>query len=298
MSNLPTEPADASDIERAASLIEQADALVVAAGAGMGVDSGLPDFRGKDGFWSAYPALQEAQVNFYDIASPEAFHLSPERAWGFYGHRLALYRQTSPHHGFGLLKSWGDRMLHGLSVFTSNVDGQFQKAGFDPARIHECHGSLHHLQCLACCREEIWEADDFLPDVDEQKCLLRNPAPVCPHCGGLARPNVLMFDDFDWVGRRSARQNSRQEAWLSMVSRPIVIELGAGTVIPSVRQFSQYLLLKFGARLIRINPDECGVPTSLDVGLRMGAAAGLASIENVLGSAWGLLDGGSNGRVY
>lgn len=47
--------------EHAASLIEQADALIVAAGAGMGVDSGLPDFRGAEGFWQAYPALREAQ---------------------------------------------------------------------------------------------------------------------------------------------------------------------------------------------------------------------------------------------
>jgi NAD-dependent SIR2 family protein deacetylase len=51
-------PLDASAVERAASLIEQADALIVAAGAGMGVDSGMPDFRGKDGFWRAYRALR------------------------------------------------------------------------------------------------------------------------------------------------------------------------------------------------------------------------------------------------
>ena len=60
-------------IEHAASLIEQADALIVAAGAGMGVDSGLPDFRGAEGFWRAYPALREAKMDFYKIASPRAF---------------------------------------------------------------------------------------------------------------------------------------------------------------------------------------------------------------------------------
>jgi len=59
-----------SSVERAASLIEQAEALIVAAGAGMGVDSGLPDFRGKHGFWRAYPALREAGIDFYSIASP------------------------------------------------------------------------------------------------------------------------------------------------------------------------------------------------------------------------------------
>jgi len=63
-----SEPFDAFAVERAASLVEQADALIVAAGAGMGVDSGLPDFRGKDGFWRAYPALRKAQIDFYSIS--------------------------------------------------------------------------------------------------------------------------------------------------------------------------------------------------------------------------------------
>lgn len=277
-------PLDAAAIEQAAALIEQADALIVAAGAGMGVDSGLPDFRGKEGFWRAYPALRESGIDFYSIASPSAFVSAPERAWGFYGHRLALYRKTVPHHGFDLLRNWCERMPHGLSVFTSNVDGQFQQAGFDPAHVHECHGSIHYLQCLEPCCGVIWPADDFQPEVDEQHCRLRNPAPACPHCGGLARPNVLMFDDWGWIDHRTAAQASRQEAWLSKVKRPVVIELGAGTAIPSVRYFSQRVIHEYGGRMIRINPNECDVPTRLDVGLPMGAAAGLAAMAKVL--AW------------
>jgi len=277
---------DTCAIERAAELIGQADALIVAAGAGMGVDSGLPDFRGKDGFWRAYPAFRDAQIEFYDIASPAAFQSLPERAWGFYGHRLSLYRKTIPHDGFDLHKRWGSHLPHGLSVFTSNVDGQFQKAGFDQSRIYECHGSIHHLQCLEPCCEDVWSADDFKPEVDEQNCSLLNVAPVCTCCGSLARPNVLMFGDWGWIHRRSEAQRNRQEAWLSTVTRPVVIELGAGTAIPSVRQFSQRVIHQFGGRLIRINPNECDVPTRLDVSLRMGAVAGLTLIAKKLGSTW------------
>ena len=145
-------------LAHAAELIAQSDALIVAAGAGMGVDSGLPDFRGKEGFWKAYPALGREQVDFYRIACPEAFRTHPARAWGFYGHRLKLYRETEPHAGFQILKRWGEAMHHRYAVFTSNVDGQFQKAGFDQDAIHECHGSLHHLQCLQLCCNAIWEA--------------------------------------------------------------------------------------------------------------------------------------------
>lgn len=276
------EPVLSAAVEHAAALIGQADALVIAAGAGMGVDSGLPDFRGADGFWRAYPALCEAGMPFHDIACPQAFQASPELAWGFYGHRLALYRKTIPHPGFDLLKRWGGQMVHGLSVFTSNVDGQFQKAGFDAAHIHECHGSIHHLQCVHACQEGVWSADDFLPQVDEDRCLLRNAPPACPHCRALARPNVLMFSDWEWVEQRSAAQARRQQDWLSRVSRPVVIELGAGTAIPSVRHFSHRVIHGLGGRLIRINPQDWVVPSRLDVGLPMGAAQGLAAIAKAL----------------
>ena len=270
-------------IERAATLIDQADALIVAAGAGMGVDSGLPDFRGKEGFWNAYPALRKAQMDFYSVASPDSFRSMPETAWGFYGHRLALYRHTVPHPGFALLKHWGERMPHGYSVFTSNVDGQFQKNGFDQEHVHECHGSIHHLQCLEPCSQSVWDAGAFYPEVDEDECRLRNAPPQCPDCGALARPNVLMFNDWGWVDQRTAAQALRQQTWLSSASRPVVIELGAGTAIPSVRHFSQRVIQQFNGQLIRINPDESKVPAPRDVGLPVGALAGLSAIARVLG---------------
>ncbi len=287
----PAKQHQQSQLQRAAELIAQADALVVAAGAGMGVDSGLPDFRGNDGFWRAYPALARARMEFARIASPQAFRDTPALAWGFYGHRLALYRATVPHAGFALLKQWGERMPHGCGVFTSNVDGQFQKAGFDPQRIDECHGSILHLQCLEPCGEDIWPADGFAPEVDAEACQLRNPAPRCPHCGALARPNILMFGDGGWSERRELAQAARQHRWLAGVRRPVVIEIGAGTAIPSVRHFSHQVLRQHGGRLIRINPREPDVGGPLDVGLAMGAAAGLEAIGEMLdkttGKGWG-----------
>ena len=269
--------------DHAAELIRQADGLIVAAGAGMGVDSGLPDFRGDAGFWRAYPALGRARLAFASVASPATFRADPALAWGFYGHRLALYRATLPHPGFALLREWRAELPHGAFVFTSNVDGQFQQAGFDPAHVHECHGSIHHLQCLRPCCREIWPADAFVPDVDADACRLRNEAPVCPRCGALARPNILMFGDAEWVEERSARQAARLQAWLERVRRPVVIELGAGTAVPSVRHFSQQVV-HGGGRLVRINPREWEVPKSRDVGLAAGALEGLRAIAARLAS--------------
>ena len=281
----PVSPLIAAAADHAAALLDQADALIVAAGAGMGVDSGLPDFRGNAGFWHAYPALAQARLDFASIASPAAFRATPELAWGFYGHRLALYRRTVPHAGFALLQRWGARMHHRLGVFTSNVDGQFQRAGYPTDAVHECHGSIHHLQCLERCTDAIWPADDFAPDVDEATCRLRNAPPRCPHCGGLARPNILMFNDWDWAQARTAAQNVRQQRWLQGVRRPVVIELGAGSAIPSVRHFCHRILQDHGGRLIRINPREWEVPTRSDVGLPLGAAQGLALVEQALTGA-------------
>jgi NAD-dependent SIR2 family protein deacetylase len=283
MSDIET---DYASIEHAADLIAQSQALIVACGAGMGVDSGLPDFRGTEGFWKAYPALGREGLEFSRIASPEAFRTRPARAWGFYGHRLNLYRQTTPHVGFALLRSWSERMLHGGCVFTSNVDGQFQRAGAALSCIEECHGSINHLQCMDSCCPDIWSADEFAPVVDEVNCLLLNEPPRCPHCGALARPNVLMFSDFEWMEERQAGQQRALDRWLSNVSRPVVVEIGAGSAIHSVRYFSQRVIHEYGGRLVRINPREFSVPTPFDVGIPAGALDALQVIDAALSERW------------
>ena len=269
--------------ELAADLVKSADAFIIAAGAGMGVDSGLPDFRGADGFWRAYPALAEAQISFSEIASPRAFDEDPTLAWGFYGHRLNLYRKTVPHQGFSLLRKWAKTVQLGAWIFTSNVDGQFQRAGFLENQVHECHGSIHQLQCMKNCESGIWSSDAFFPEVDERKCRLMNEPPRCPVCGGLARPNIVMFGDWGWRGEARDKQISREEIWLAKVFRAnvnvLVIEMGAGTAIPSVRNFSHKASKNFGARIIRINPRESAVPSAKDVGIPTGSYEALAAID-------------------
>jgi NAD-dependent SIR2 family protein deacetylase len=104
-------------IERAAQWLSEADGLLITAGAGMGVDSGLPDFRGSEGFWRAYPALGTAGIRFEEIASPQSFRSDPALAWAFYGHRLDLYRRTQPHRGFDILREWAAKMPRGAFVF-------------------------------------------------------------------------------------------------------------------------------------------------------------------------------------
>ncbi|CAH0174782.1 NAD-dependent protein deacetylase [Massilia sp. Bi118] len=265
-------------IGRAARLLRDADALLIGAGAGIGVDSGLPDFRGDHGFWRAYPPLAKLGIRFVEIANPHSFARHPELAWGFYGHRLALYRDTVPHEGFTILRELGARRLHGAFVFTSNVDGQFQRAGFSDAQLVECHGSIHHLQCSRPCGDAIWPADAVQPRIDPAGCLMRPPLPACPRCGALARPNVLMFNDGSWLEARTEAQYGCFDTWLRQVEKLVVIELGAGTNVPSVRRMCESL----GAPLIRINPREPEVPSARDIGFPAGALDTLRRLRDHL----------------
>jgi NAD-dependent SIR2 family protein deacetylase len=276
------------DLVRAAELLAGADALLVCAGAGMGVDSGLPDFRGDHGFWRAYPPYERLGLRFVELADPVHFVDDPELAWGFYGHRLDLYRRTEPHAGFATLRRWGQGLPGGLRVFTSNVDGQFQRAGFPGEHVAEVHGSIHHLQCVEPCLDEVWPADGARVTVDPDTMRAVDGVPRCPHCGGLARPNILMFGDFGWVAGRSQQRLDELTEWRRGLrdARLVVVELGAGTAVPTVRRQAELASASDGA-LIRINPSEPEVRHGRGVSLPMGALDGLTSLDGLLAARRG-----------
>jgi NAD-dependent SIR2 family protein deacetylase len=280
---MPKQPLsnEQAKLQQAAEAIATADAIVVAAGAGMGVDSGMPDFRGTTGFWRAYPALAKAGLRFEEVASPHTFDSDPALAWGFYGHRLMLYRRTLPHAGFGLLLKWMGRAPKPGAVFTSNVDGHFQAAGFDPLQVHECHGSIHHLQCTECDAQP-WSANNLFPAIDEDACRWLGPLPHCPACGALARPNLLMFWDGDWASQRYDEQGVCVDQLINEMRRPVCIEIGAGTAIPSVRSFSQRVVTQHGGALVRINVREHETDATIGLGLAMGALDALRGIDELL----------------
>ena len=252
---------------RAAEALRSAGALVVTAGAGMGVDSGLPDFRGPQGFWKAYPMYERLGITFVDAANPASFEREPAFGWGFYGHRAGMYRETIPHRGFAILLDWIERLRLRGFVVTSNVDGQFQKAGFAEEQVLEVHGSIHHLQCMGPCRGAIWE-DRTPVDIDLATMRARR-IPRCPHCNDVARPNILMFGDDGWISYRTEQQRHRFAAFLDECrdARLAIVELGAGTAVPTIRFTTERLALVPGATAIRVNPLEPGIaPPHLSFG--------------------------------
>jgi len=266
---------------RAAAAIRNADALVITAGAGMGVDSGLPDFRGDHGFWNAYPMYRRLGLSFVQAANPEHFERDPAFGWGFYGHRTNLYRATVPHEGFKIIRGWLAELGQEHFVVTSNVDGQFQKAGFAEESILEVHGSIHHLQCLSPCSNAIWDNREEIP-VDENT-MRAQQIPKCVRCGGVARPNILMFGDFSWLSDRTRRQEREFDEFLTDHSgeQLVIIELGAGTAIPTIRYMGERLAGRSRGVLIRINPREAQAPDG-QISIATGALEGLRQVNRLM----------------
>jgi len=265
-------------LQKAKALLKNCDALLITAGAGMGVNSGLPDFRGLEGFWNAYPKAKELGLRFEEMANPKWFESDPQLAWAFYGHRLHLYRDTVPHGGFQRLLTVSNTKKYGAHIFTSNVDGQFQIAGFKESQVIECHGSIHHLQCIDNCQGKLWLADETFIEIDEG-FKAKAPLPSCPHCGAIARPNILMFGDFSWEYSRINTQRNKLTIWMDKLEQKgaklAIIELGAGTSVPTVRNTSEQIASRFDVPLIRINPRES---FGAQVPLAMGAVEALEYI--------------------
>ncbi|MCH9814616.1 MAG: NAD-dependent deacetylase [Epsilonproteobacteria bacterium] len=272
-------------IEQAKQLIKNADALLITAGAGMGVDSGLPDFRGVEGFWNAYPAIKNLGLRFEEMANPRWFEEDPTLAWAFYGHRLNLYRETIPHEGFSNLLALTEKKEGKYFVFTSNVDGQFQKAGFNEQKITEVHGSIHHFQCTKNCTTTIWKDVDTYVTIDPQTFRAHGDLPRCPTCGEIARPNILMFGDWAWNSERTDIQSQKLQNWLDDVKannyKLVILEFGAGLAVPTIRFFGENILTRYNASLIRVNPRDTNVPHG-QIAINTGA---VEAINNLLGSS-------------
>jgi NAD-dependent SIR2 family protein deacetylase len=185
-----------------------------------------------------------------------------------------MYRNTEHHEGFRILLN----MPHNKFVFTSNVDGHFQKAGFSEMRVVEIHGSINYLQCTNPCSQDIWENNETI-EIDMEKFKALN-YPLCKNCKTIARPNILMFGDFRFVEKRLNLQLARFEYWLSQIDEKLVIiEIGAGKAVPTVRNMSERIRRNFDSTLIRINPHEAD---GADIEIRKGALEALREIKKYI----------------
>jgi len=276
-------------IRKAAQAIKDCNCMLITSGAGLGVDSGLPDFRGPEGFWRAYPPMQKLGLRFEQMSNPQWFKKDPNLAWGFWGHRISLYQSAVPHKGYEIMINWLNKTKYKSFTFTSNVDCQWIKAGVNPDLFEECHGSIGYLQCTERCTKDLWPTDiqvNFNPTTFQAS----DPLPKCKFCPRLARPNVLMFGDMGWNHKRNNVQGQNfldwQEYALNLPDlNMVIIEIGAGKAVSTVRSTSERMAKQFEATFIRINPRDFDFeyPGSYNgIGLPLGGKDGLVQIEQVL----------------
>src|SRR5260370_13121063 len=151
----------------------------------------------------------------------------------------------------------------------------------------EVHGAINLMQCSRSCGGP-FPSDGLAVLIDEATMRAQEPLPTCPRCGALARPNILMFNDWEWDNSETAKQEALLYAWLREVgSSPIVlVECGAGTAIPTVRHFCEQVADHPQRKLIRINLRHPEVPKG-HISPALGALDGLRAIDECLSKGFG-----------
>jgi NAD-dependent SIR2 family protein deacetylase len=283
-------------VRQAAQWIREADVLYILAGAGMGVAAGLGTFRGANaGIW---PPLEERKIAFPEMSCPRCFEEDhylggPNFAWSFWKWRTDAYSQAPLHEGYQILSRWAtakEQQRAGSSfVFTSNIDGHFLRVPVFQDHVVECHGTVMFSQCQrrGCQSDPQRQCShhDRMWPTDLATHHVTSPLPLCQgDCGRPARPAVLMFGDWsvleDLIDAQMRQERQWEETLRGTGVRGAVIEIGAGTAIPTVRHEAERFARRFQFPLIRINPEAPSLSSkTTGVGLPLGACEALTQID-------------------
>lgn len=238
----------------------------------MSVSSGVPVFRNKDGtmspeFSAFLEAYNEARKrhslpsadDWFSFSVSEMFRKETEQeAWAYWRWRMlrALKQPAEDYKLLGqIIEYFGKERVF---VVTSNCDGLHEAAGVPAKQIKEIHGSLAMIQCSGACCDKLWPVDEAFLDRlrDEPKWV-----PRCPECEKYClRPNVMIFDDHTLVHNHLSDQDKQYRNFRDEMSgKWLVLEIGAGVVVASIRLYAETLATDSEGGLIRINPnqDEC-----------------------------------------
>ncbi|MCA9667871.1 MAG: RNA polymerase subunit sigma [Myxococcales bacterium] len=221
--------------------------LVVMTGAGISAESGIPTFRGKDGYWT----IGSAEYHPQEMATHAMFAREPEAVWSWYLYRRGVCRAAEPNVGHDAVvemeRALGDRFC----LITQNVDGLHLIAGNSQARTYEIHGNIDFVRCDVDCGRTPWRLDDDLgrgfvrgDSVGADVARLR-----CPGCGGWGRPHVLWFDEY-YDEAHFRFDSSRRAA----VAADVLLVVGTSGATNLPMQVGAIALQK-GALIVDINPE-------------------------------------------
>jgi NAD-dependent deacetylase len=243
------------DVERLAGLVRAAARVTVLTGAGVSAASGVPTFRGADGWWRRHRPE--------DLATADAFARDPRLVWEWYDWRRQRIAACAPNDAHHVLARWAQRP--GVTLVTQNVDGLHERAG--AAAAIRLHGSIWEVRCARGC------AGGREPRRLETVPLDPLP-PVCPHCGGDQRPAVVWFGESLDAAllRRAVAAAGACDVFLA-VGTSAAVYPAAGLLVAAKRA---------GATTIEINPEETPMTPYLDVAVRQPAERFLRLVDAAL----------------
>jgi NAD-dependent SIR2 family protein deacetylase len=275
---------------RAAQYVRNAEVVLVAAGAGMGVDAGIPDYYG--GIHHAHPRLAEMGLSVYDLSNHSLFKHNPALAWGHWVTRQHEYMNTLPHVGYHILHAWSKCSKRNVRVVTTNLDRHFVRTGFTFNNVFEMHGSMYDAQCMHRCGVHPWPLHiENTASVDLNTMLLLEPPPLCMQCSGPARVCTELAVDGHWDAPHVEEARMRHETFFHKLSAErmlTVLEIGCGTVMPKVRTEAARIVAEYRMRgghaaHIRINLHQAHIDEHKDnISLPLGALEALRTINQLI----------------
>ena len=175
------------------SLKKKSGRLAILTGAGISAESGIPTFRGKDGYWT----IGSQEYHPQEMATNRMFQSKPYEVWQWYLYRRGICKAAGPnlaHEACAKLEElFGDH----FTLITQNVDGLHLQAGNTLERTFQIHGNIAYMRCANDCSTELFPIPDELLRQDKQSPLSEEEKSklVCEKCGSRSRPHVLWFDE-------------------------------------------------------------------------------------------------------
>jgi NAD-dependent deacetylase len=207
--------------------------ILVITGAGVSAESGIPTFRGKDGYWRN---LDPAK-----LATPEAFAHDPKLVWEWYRERRQRIRNAQPnaaHEAIAKLAQHADEFL----LVTQNVDDLHSRAGLPSEKMVQIHGDIFVTKC-SCCD---WSRRDYEHEHEHEQ---EDVVPKCARCDALVRPGVVWFgEQLPW------NEVQRVESYLDRGPCDVVIVAGTTATFGYIVDWA-LRASRDGGELIEVNPE-------------------------------------------
>ena len=180
-------------IEACTAALARPGTVLALTGAGVSAESGVPTFRGKEGYWT----IGAEEYHPQELATHDAFSRMPWDVWAWYLYRRGLCHEAEPNPAHRALVEWDAALGDRFALITQNVDGLHRRAGNPDARLHEIHGDIDLMRCARDCTPERFEIPPIVPATPKGVPVAEAVRAHlhCPKCGAMARPHVLWFDE-------------------------------------------------------------------------------------------------------